>query len=155
MKIRKGDTVKILYGKDSGRTGKVVRVFRKDMKVVVEGVNEFKKSVKGDGRGRVAEIATILKPLPVSKVMLVDPESGKSTRIKMSKSGKGKERIAVRTGKSIETKPTKENPKKGVETKPVSKKKKEEVKKVVKSATEGGDKESIDKKSSKESKDKK
>ena len=132
MKIRKGDTVKILYGKDSGRTGKVVRVFRKDMKVVVEGINEFKKSVKGDGRGRVAEIATVLKPLPVSKVMLVDPESGKATRVKMSTNSRGKERISVRTGKPVDTKPVSKGNEKAVKPKSTQNTKKEDVKEVAK-----------------------
>jgi len=48
MKIKKGDTVKILYGKDSGKQGTVVAVDIKNRKVVVEGVNIFKKHIKGD-----------------------------------------------------------------------------------------------------------
>jgi large subunit ribosomal protein L24 len=55
MKIKKGDTVKVLYGKDSGKQGKVVTVDLKKSTLVVEVLNIFKKHVKGDGRTRTNE----------------------------------------------------------------------------------------------------
>lgn len=81
MKIKKGDTVKVLYGKDSGKQGKVVAVDIKKSHVVVDGVNIFKRHLKGDGRTRVSEIVNIVKPMDVSKVILVCPNCGKTTRI--------------------------------------------------------------------------
>lgn len=81
MKIKKGDTVKMLYGKDSGRQGQIVAVDTKKGKVVVEGLNIYKKHLKGDGRTRVSEIITITKPVSISKVMLVCPNCNKPTRV--------------------------------------------------------------------------
>lgn len=99
MNIRKGDKVKVLYGKDSGKTGNVVRILRKKMQVVVEGVNRYKKHVKGDGQTKKSEIVTVTRPLHMSKVMVVDPTSGKATRIGRKRSGKKYERVAMKTGK--------------------------------------------------------
>ena len=82
MKIKKGDTVKILYGKDSGKRGVVVAVDLKNDKVVVEGLNLYKRHLKGDGRQRTSEILIVEKPFPVSKVMLICPSCDKPTRIK-------------------------------------------------------------------------
>ena len=81
MKIKKGDTVKILYGKDNGKTGPVVAVDLKNDMVIVSGVNVSKRHLKGDGRTRTSEILTIEKPMAVSKVILVCPLCGKTTRV--------------------------------------------------------------------------
>lgn len=103
MKIKQGDTVKVLYGKDSGKTGKVLRVSNKNQKVLVEGVNEYRKHVKGDGQGRASEVVTITKAMPVSKVMLIDPKSGKPTRVKYEIKDGVKSRVAVKSGAAIDT----------------------------------------------------
>lgn len=129
MRIRKGDTVKVLYGKDSGKTGKVVRVVKKERRVVVEGVNLFKKHVKGDGQKRSSEIVTISKALPASKVMLIDPSDNKPTRVKYELASNGKKRVSVRSKKSIDASKTtpvkKEAPKSEKKTTKKSKSKKE------------------------------
>ena len=104
MKIKKGDTVKILYGKDSGKTGAVVAVDLKNQKVVVTGVNLYKRHLKGDGRTRTSEILTIEKPMPVSKVILVCPLCGKTTRIGLKREGDKVMRICKKCGKVIEAK---------------------------------------------------
>jgi large subunit ribosomal protein L24 len=104
MKIKKGDTVKILYGKDSGKTGSVVAVDLKNQKVVVTGVNLYKRHLKGDGRTRTSEILTIEKPIPVSKVILVCPSCGKTTRIGLKREGDKVVRICKKCGKVIEAK---------------------------------------------------
>lgn len=104
MKIKKGDTVKILYGKDSGKTGSVVAVDLKNQKVVVTGVNLYKRHLKGDGRTRTSEILTIEKPMPVSKVILVCPLCGKTTRVALKREGNKVERICKKCGKVIEAK---------------------------------------------------
>ena len=104
MKIKKGDTVKILYGKDSGKTGSVVAVDLKNQKVVVTGVNLYKRHLKGDGRTRTSEILTIEKPIPASKVILVCPSCGKTTRIGLKREGDKVMRICKKCGKVIEAK---------------------------------------------------
>lgn len=104
MKIKKGDTVKILYGKDSGKTGSVVAVDLKNQKVVVTGVNLYKRHLKGDGKTRTSEILTIEKPMPVSKVILVCPLCGKTTRVALKREGDKVMRICKKCGKVIEAK---------------------------------------------------
>ena len=104
MKIKKGDTVKILYGKDSGKTGSVVAVDLKAQKVVVSGVNTSKRHLKGDGRTRSSEILTIEKPMSVSKVILVCPLCGKTTRVALKREDGKVVRICKKCGKVIEAK---------------------------------------------------
>ncbi len=122
MKIKKGDTVKMLYGKDRGRQGAVVAVDTKKGRVVVEGLNMYKKHIKGDGRTRVSEIINISKSVPVSKVMLVCPECGKATRVGYKGEGDKKVRICKKCGKAVELKEEKKEEKK--ETKKEDDKKK-------------------------------
>jgi large subunit ribosomal protein L24 len=131
MKVKKGDTVKVLYGKDSGKTGKVLRVIAKLNTVVVDGVNMYKKHIKGDGQKRNSEIVEIVKPMNVAKLMVVCPECGKATRVKSSVIDGKSMRACVKCSKSIdvvkvEKKSTKvEKPK---DTKKVVKKVKSESK---------------------------
>jgi len=102
MRIKKGDTVKVLYGKDAGKQGKVVAVDIKKSHIVVEGVNIYKKHVKGDGRTRTSEILNITKPMDVSKVMLVCNSCQKSTRVGIKRDGDTVLRICKKCGKTIE-----------------------------------------------------
>lgn len=83
MKIRKGDTVKVLYGKDAGKSAKVLKVIDKLGKVVVDGVNVYKRHLKGDGQKRESAIVNIVKPMDSAKVMVVCPNCGKTTRVAM------------------------------------------------------------------------
>ena len=124
MKIRKADTVKILYGKDSGKTGKVIVVDSKNGKVVVEGINMFKKHIKGDGQTRKSEIVEVTRPVASAKVSLVCPHCGKPTRVVMTKEAKNFVRTCKKCGKGLDVKVAKVE-EKSVETKSkkVSKKK--------------------------------
>lgn len=127
MKIKKGDTVKLLYGKDSGKSGAVVAVNTKTNKVVVEGLNIYKKHVKGDGRQKVSEILTIEKALPVSKVMLICPLCNKATKINIRREDKKVVRVCKKCGKDIEIKKeekveTKKSVKKETKSKKTNKK---------------------------------
>ena len=81
MKIKKGDTVKIMVGKDNGKTGKVLRVDIKTNKILVEGLNVAKKHRRPKKQGEKGEIVTVAKPLNLSKVMLVCPNCKKITRV--------------------------------------------------------------------------
>ncbi len=112
MKIKKGDTVKILYGKERGRRGPVVAVDPKKNKIVIEGLNLYKKHLKGDGRTRTSEIVTIEKPFPISKVMLVCPSCDKPTRVEIKTEGEEKVRVCKKCGKNIVKDESKDSKKK-------------------------------------------
>lgn len=121
MKIKKGDTIKILYGKDAGKQGVVSAL--KNEKVFVDGLNMYKKHVKGNGREKKSEIIDISKSLNISKVMLICPNCGKPTRVGIKRDGGKIERICKKCGKVIEESAKKEE---------VKKEEKKEVKKIVK-----------------------
>lgn len=134
MKILKGDTVKILYGNDAGTTGKVLAVDRKNNTVIVEGKNLHTKHIKGDGQSRKSQVVKIIKPMPISKVMVVDQATGKPTRLGYMTEGDNKVRTSKKTGKSIDGLAVKSTKKKDTEEKGKSDKKedKKETEKVVK-----------------------
>ena len=92
MKIKTGDTVKIVRGKDSGKSGKVEKVMPLTAKVVVEGMNQYKRHLKSRMPGQKSEIITLTKPLAASNVQLVCPKCKKPTRVgyKMLKGDKSR-----------------------------------------------------------------
>lgn len=92
MKIKIGDNVKIILGKDKGRTGTVDRVLTKSKSVVIKNVNLFKKHIKPT-QGRPGAIIEKERPLDISKVMLVCPNCQKPTRIGYKLNASVKERI--------------------------------------------------------------
>lgn len=102
MKIKKGDTVKVLVGKDAGRTAKVIKVVTDGSRVVVDGLNLFKKHLKGDKKDKKAAIVDISKPIHVSNVILVCPSCSKPTRVVSKKVGENYVRTCRRCGKSVE-----------------------------------------------------
>lgn len=81
MKIKKGDTVLVISGKYRGKTGKVLKAFPKEMKVLVEGVNIVKKHQRPKRAREKGQIIEIPKPIPVSKVKLICPSCKKATRV--------------------------------------------------------------------------
>lgn len=81
MKIKSGDTVSIIRGKDNGKKGTVQKVFTKESKVLVEGINQYKRHLKSRVPGQKSEIITITKPLAVSNVQLVCPKCKKLARV--------------------------------------------------------------------------
>jgi large subunit ribosomal protein L24 len=104
MKIKKGDTVVVIAGKDKGAKGKVIQAFPRQDKVLVEGVNRVKKHtrIRTTQRGaKTGGIVTQEAPIHVSNVMVVDSD-GKPTRIgyRIDDSGQ-KIRIARSTGKDL------------------------------------------------------
>ena len=102
LKIKTGDTVKILSGKDKGKTGKVTRVMPKIGKVVVENVNLHTKFERSKTAGQPGKKITFSGGLPVSKVMLVDPNSGEASRVKFTFLENGtKQRTAKGSGKAV------------------------------------------------------
>jgi len=102
LKIKKGDNVIVISGRDKGRTGEVLRVFPAENRVIVQGVHMARRHTKprmGDPGGIVDKEATI----HVSNVAHVDPQSGKATRVgyKILDGGK-KVRVARRSGEVID-----------------------------------------------------
>lgn len=81
MKIKKKDTVKILKGKDAGKTGTVIKVLRKENKVVVEGLNLYKKHLRPKRQNEKGQIVQIPRPIYASNVMLICPSCHKATRV--------------------------------------------------------------------------
>jgi large subunit ribosomal protein L24 len=81
MKIKKGDSVKIVRGKDAGKTGTVEKVFEKEFKVLVENINQYKRHLKARSQKEPSEVITITKPLPVANMQLLCPKCKKPTRV--------------------------------------------------------------------------
>ena len=100
-KIRKGDTVVILSGKDKGKTGEVVRSIPKDNKVVVSGVNVHARHRKASQENPQGGIDRKEAPLHVSNVAIVGAD-GKPTRVRFEERDGKKVRIAVKTGEKID-----------------------------------------------------
>ncbi len=98
MKLRRDDMVVVIAGRDKGKTGKVVAVVPKENKVVVEGVNIIKKHTKPSQKNPKGGILEIVKAIDASKVMVIDPKTGKPARIAYNVTAKGKERV-FRVGK--------------------------------------------------------
>lgn len=93
MKLVKNDEIKVVAGKDKGKTGKVEKVFSKESKVLVAGVNQYKRHMKAREQGQQSEIITITKPLPVANVQLICPKCKKITRVGYKVEGEKKVRI--------------------------------------------------------------
>ena len=100
LKIKKGDTVKVIAGKDNGKEGKVVSVDPKNGKVVVEGVNVVKKHTKPSMANKNGGIITKEAPIDASNVMYV--HKGKTTRIGFKMENDKKVRFAKSTGDVID-----------------------------------------------------
>lgn len=80
-KLRKGDEVKVIAGKDKGKTGKIDKVFPKENKVLIPGANQYKRHMKARSQNQPSEILTLTKPLPVANVRLICPKCHEITRI--------------------------------------------------------------------------
>ena len=102
MHIAKGDTVRVISGEHRGKEGKVLRVFPKEFRVEVEGVNIVKKHKRAASANEESGIIELTAPIAASKVMLLDPKSGEPTRVRrrLDKDGTA-ERVAVKSGQPI------------------------------------------------------
>ncbi len=102
-KIKRGDTVVVIAGKDKGRRGTVRRVVNKFDRVVVEGVNMVKKHQRARRQGQMSEIVEREAPLHISNVMLIDPNSNQPTRVTFRRRDDGTMvRVGKRSGEDIE-----------------------------------------------------
>lgn len=100
-KLKKGDEVKIVRGKDKGRTGKIEKVLPKIQKVLIPGVNEFKRHAKAKKQSQKSEIITIVKPLPIANLMLICPRCHEPTRVGFSVISGNKTRICRKCEQAI------------------------------------------------------
>lgn len=100
MKIRKGDKVKILLGKDRGKEGKVEYVLGKKSKVFVGGANLYKRHVRKQ-KGLEGGIIDLPKPLNISNVVLICPNCNKVTRVGYKLAGNEKVRICKKCQKEV------------------------------------------------------
>ena len=101
MKIKKGDRVVVLSGKDKGKSGEVVKSMPKEAKVVVSGVNVAVRHRKPSQTNPQGGLERAEAPLHVSKVALEDPKTGKATRVRFEERDGKKVRVAVRSGELI------------------------------------------------------
>ena len=100
-KIRKGDRVVVLTGKDKGKTGEVIRSMPKDMKVVVSGVNVHARHRKPSQLNPQGGIERKEAPLHVSNVAIADPKTGAPTRVRFEERDGKKVRVAAKSGELI------------------------------------------------------
>ena len=101
MKLRKGDTVKVLSGNDKGKTGEILEVIPKTEKIIVKGINIRKKSVKPRRQGEQGGIIPSEASIHSSKVALVCPKCGKVTRVGYSVEKDEKVRVCKKCGAKI------------------------------------------------------
>jgi len=102
LKLKKGDKVIVTTGKDKGKTGEITTVFPKENKVIVGGVNMVKRHTKPSQESAGGIISKEM-PIHVSNVALVDPKTGKATRVgyKVEKDGR-KVRVAKKSGEVVD-----------------------------------------------------
>ena len=101
QKIRKGDKVVVLTGKDKGRTGEVVQVMPKEDRAVVRGVNMVKRHQR-QTQSQEAGIINKEAPIHLSNIAIADPKDGKPTRVGFKIDGDKKVRVAKRSGATID-----------------------------------------------------
>lgn len=101
MKFKKGDEVKVIKGKDRGKTGKIEKVFPKDNQVLVSGVNQYKRHLKARSQRQPSEIVTITKPLYVANIMLICPSCHLPARVGFITNEDKKKRICKKCEQAI------------------------------------------------------
>ncbi|EMX5394184.1 TPA_asm: 50S ribosomal protein L24 [Listeria monocytogenes] len=102
MHVKKGDKVKVITGKDKGKSGKVLAAFPKKDRVLIEGINMVKKHTKPSNINPQGGILNVEAPIHVSNVMLIDPKTGEPTRVGYEVKGDKKVRVAKKSGEIID-----------------------------------------------------
>ena len=101
LHIKKNDNVIVLAGEDKGKTGKVLKVLVTEQRALVEGINMVSKSMKPSAKNPQGGIVKQEAPIHISNISLVDPKSGKATRVSVKREGKNVIRIAKKSGEEI------------------------------------------------------
>ena len=123
MKVKKNDTVLVLTGKDSGKTGKVLRAMPSDNRVVVEGVNVQKKHKRARSAQETSSIVEQAGAIDASNVLVICPTCNKATRVAHAEVDGKKVRVCKKCGASLEAKAEAKKPAKKAAAKKTSKKK--------------------------------
>jgi large subunit ribosomal protein L24 len=101
-RLKKGDLVVVISGKNKGKQGKIARILVEDDRVIVEGVNLVKRHMRPTPKNPQGGILEKEAPLHACKVMPVDPKTGKGTRVRFGVDAKGhKHRVAVKSGEEL------------------------------------------------------
>ena len=101
MKLKKGDNVIVTTGKDKGKKGKIVRVLPSENKVIVEGLNMVKKHQRPRRSGEKGSMIDVAMPINSSNVQIIDPKTGKATRLGKKKVGDKMVRVARSSNQEI------------------------------------------------------
>ncbi|MBS7281684.1 50S ribosomal protein L24 [Prevotella sp. P3-120] len=101
LHIKKGDEVIVLAGKNKNSKGKVLKVLVKEEKAIVEGVNMVSKSTKPNAQNPQGGIIKQEAPIHISNISLIDPKSGKPTRVSIKHDGKNVIRVSKKSGEEI------------------------------------------------------
>jgi large subunit ribosomal protein L24 len=102
MKLKKGDKVIVVAGKSRGQESTIVRVIPKKNQVLLDGLNKVKRHQRPSANNRSGQIIDKVMPMHASNVMLIDPKSGKPTRIKLARTPEGlRTRHAVKSGEQL------------------------------------------------------
>ena len=101
-KIRKGDKVVVLSGRDKGKTGEITAAMPKDSKVVVSGVNIATRHKKATQENPQGGLERREAPMHISKVALLDPKDGKATRVRFETTDGKKVRVSARSGEKFD-----------------------------------------------------
>lgn len=123
MKVKKNDTVLVLTGKDSGKTGKVLRAMPSANRVVVEGVNVQKKHKRARSAQETSSIVEQTGAIDASNVLVICPTCDKATRVAHAEVDGKKVRVCKKCGASLEAKAEAKKPAKKAAAKKTSKKK--------------------------------
>lgn len=101
LSIKKNDTIKVITGKDKGKSGKVLKVMIPAQRAVVEGINLFKKHVKPKREGEKGQVITVPRSIHISNIQLICPSCGKPTRVGHIIEGKSKSRVCKKCNSRI------------------------------------------------------
>ncbi|MBO5455126.1 MAG: 50S ribosomal protein L24 [Muribaculaceae bacterium] len=102
LHIKKGDIVYVLAGEDRGKEGRVLKVLREKQRAIVEGINMVTKATKPNAQHPQGGLIKMEAPIHISNIALIDPKSGKPTRISCRRDEKGNViRIAKKSGEEI------------------------------------------------------
>ncbi len=101
MHIKKGQTVVVIAGKDKGKQAKVLKAFPALNKVVLEGVNMAKRHKRARRSGQKGQVVSTAMPLHVSNVMIVDPKTGRGSRVGVKMVGDKKVRVSKGSGAEL------------------------------------------------------
>ena len=101
MKIKKGDTILVIAGKDKGRKARVIKALPRENKIIGEGINIKKKHIKPKREGEKGQVIEMPAPFDASNVKIICPKCGKPTRVGYRIEGKRKYRVCKKCGAEI------------------------------------------------------